>query len=292
KAVSDDADGAWQAGYDFCYNFERPSDKENRSKERGNLAKNTYYPKYKDYSMEPGEGETPSENPLTGETFYLPAKGTLSLKELVTEFVPKKWKSDSSKLVSVNKKGKVKAKKATGDSFVTITALSAGKDPQQKTFKIYVETPKVTGEKTIRTFDGFSLPSRLEGLSKVTPKGYASSNSNVLSINENTGEVTVIKNGTARLSVIFEGRKLVTTFKVRTPGIKQSTTKIKTNKTKKLTIQNKNKSVSLSFNSANPDIATVDDNGKIYANAPGETTISLYVNSSSEPYDTCEITVK
>ena len=38
--------GAYDAGYYFCYNYERPSNKTAKSEERGNLAKNTYWPKY------------------------------------------------------------------------------------------------------------------------------------------------------------------------------------------------------------------------------------------------------
>lgn len=40
------AQGAYDAGYYFCYNYERPSNKAAKSVERGNLAKNTYWAKY------------------------------------------------------------------------------------------------------------------------------------------------------------------------------------------------------------------------------------------------------
>lgn len=50
KNVSNDAQGAYNAGYNWCYYFERPSKKSEKSVERGNLAKNTYYPRYKDYT--------------------------------------------------------------------------------------------------------------------------------------------------------------------------------------------------------------------------------------------------
>ncbi|MCR5788520.1 MAG: Ig-like domain-containing protein [Lachnospiraceae bacterium] len=291
KSASNDANGAYQAGYDFCYNFERPSDKENRSKTRGNSAKNNFYPKYKNYEMNPKkEPETPKE-PIVGETFYLPVNGSVKLKELVTEFTPKKWKTSGSKLASVNKNGKVTAKKATGDSYVTITAVSAGSNPDRKTFKIYVEKPVVSGSKTLRTNDGFILPERITGLNMVAPTGYASSNSEVLAIDEETGEVTVLKNGSAKLTTFFEGTKLTTAYKVRLPGIKQNTLKVKEGKTKKLTLQNKHSSVELTFVSEDPDIASVDENGKICGNAEGSTTVELYVNDSFLPYDTCEITV-
>lgn len=40
------AQGAYDAGYYFCYNYERPSNKAAKSEERGNLARNTYWAKY------------------------------------------------------------------------------------------------------------------------------------------------------------------------------------------------------------------------------------------------------
>lgn len=50
KAINDSAhntsDGAYQAGYDWCYYFERPANTDASSKTRGNLAETKYWPKY------------------------------------------------------------------------------------------------------------------------------------------------------------------------------------------------------------------------------------------------------
>lgn len=46
KGVSNDANGAYDAAYYFCYNFEAPANKASKSTSRGNSAQNTYYPKY------------------------------------------------------------------------------------------------------------------------------------------------------------------------------------------------------------------------------------------------------
>lgn len=48
KSTSNTAQGAYSAAYNFCYKFERPANKAARSAQRGNSAKNTYYPRYKD----------------------------------------------------------------------------------------------------------------------------------------------------------------------------------------------------------------------------------------------------
>lgn len=45
--VPNTANGAYTAGYNWCYYFERPANKEAKSQSRGNLAKNTYWPVFK-----------------------------------------------------------------------------------------------------------------------------------------------------------------------------------------------------------------------------------------------------
>ncbi len=46
-AVSNDEQGAYDAGYDFCYNFEAPSNRASRSVTRGNYARETLWNRYK-----------------------------------------------------------------------------------------------------------------------------------------------------------------------------------------------------------------------------------------------------
>lgn len=45
-AVDNTADGAYDAGHHFCYEYERPANKASVSVSRGNLARDTYFPKY------------------------------------------------------------------------------------------------------------------------------------------------------------------------------------------------------------------------------------------------------
>ena len=46
QAVSNSPEGAYQAAYTFCYDYERPAAKATASVKRANTAKDTYYPKY------------------------------------------------------------------------------------------------------------------------------------------------------------------------------------------------------------------------------------------------------
>ena len=45
-AIENTAQGAYDAGYYFCYNYERPSNKAEKSDTRGTLARDTYWTKY------------------------------------------------------------------------------------------------------------------------------------------------------------------------------------------------------------------------------------------------------
>ena len=47
KAVENSADGAYDAGYDFCYNFEAPSNRASKSDTRGSYAKTTLWNRYR-----------------------------------------------------------------------------------------------------------------------------------------------------------------------------------------------------------------------------------------------------
>lgn len=47
QAVSNDEQGAYDAGYDFCYNFEAPSNRASKAVTRGNYARDTLWNRYK-----------------------------------------------------------------------------------------------------------------------------------------------------------------------------------------------------------------------------------------------------
>ncbi len=46
KGVSNNAQGAYDAAFSFCYNFERPANRTASSEKRGELAQGTYWPRY------------------------------------------------------------------------------------------------------------------------------------------------------------------------------------------------------------------------------------------------------
>lgn len=71
RGVANTAAGAYDAGYRWCLKFEIPADTEASSQKRGNIARDTFWPKY-------SGNPAPASN-TTGETVYTVVKGdTLS----------------------------------------------------------------------------------------------------------------------------------------------------------------------------------------------------------------------
>lgn len=70
KAVPNTAQGAYDAAYTWCLKFEIPADTVNTSKSRGELAKNTYWPKY--------NGGSASSGTTKEQTYTVKAGDTLS----------------------------------------------------------------------------------------------------------------------------------------------------------------------------------------------------------------------
>ncbi|WP_408071584.1 phage tail tip lysozyme [Butyrivibrio sp. JL13D10] len=58
RGVKNSKKGAYNAGHDWCYYFEIPADREAKSRERGELARDKYWPKYKDVQSKLQKGKT------------------------------------------------------------------------------------------------------------------------------------------------------------------------------------------------------------------------------------------
>ena len=226
--------------------------------------------------------DTPSK-PETRD--LLPAGGSFTFP--APSYPVSKWTSSNSKIASVSKTGKVTAKKA---GKVTITAVPKVKKgetaPEAVTYTITIEKPTIKGT-TLRTFTGSKVTDFIKGTDKLKPSSFVSSKSDVLSIDAN-GVMTAHKSGKATITVFYpDGAKVKATFTVKLPNLKEVSGKITEGKKKKLTIRNKFKDVRMV--SSNPNVATVDDNGKLIAVYPGRTEIRLMVGS--KVYDTCAVEV-
>ena len=296
KAVKNSESGAKEAARIFCDVFERPGDSAT-TKNRMELAEK-YWAQF--------GGQT-----YTGIERTIVLGGSVSLKSLVTEFTPGSWKSSKTDVATVSSAGKVKAL-AAGST--TITAYSSGAAADKMKFKITVKKISLSGGKTKRSNEEFSLADCLPDSDVLEEAGltatkFASSDEKIFVVDEGSGIVTPKKNGEAKLKVTFkytdEEGNLVsagtvsTTYKLKKPYLKATSVKVKKGKKAQFTITNENKNVTTSFQSEDPSVAEIVTNAagtKFYVKAVGEkkqsTYVYLYLNEESEPNDKIKVTVK
>ncbi|MBQ7583928.1 MAG: Ig-like domain-containing protein, partial [Lachnospiraceae bacterium] len=222
-----------------------------------------------------------------GETIVKPkvvaVKGKITLAK--PSFTVSKWSSANKNIASVNAQGEVTGKKP-GE--VVITAYGKGSNPDTKNYTVIVEKPVLKG-KTLYTTDSFDLEKNISGVSKLIATGYTSSNDSVLEIDD-LGYATVKKSGKAKITVSYGQIRVSATYNVKLPYIKESGVSLLESKTKKLTTGNKVKSLTITYQSSDENVAEVDGKGKVKAKAPGTADIFLMVNGGL--YDTCKVTVK
>lgn len=65
KGVSNNAQGAYNAAYRWCYYYEIPANRASVSVTRGNLAKNTYWPRYAENAVDGSDLNTVTKNGIT-----------------------------------------------------------------------------------------------------------------------------------------------------------------------------------------------------------------------------------
>lgn len=127
KGVANSATGAYNAGYYWCKHFEVPADTENTSVKRGNLAKNTYYPKYSGTTSTSSAGSTTSTTKTTDTVYTVKSGDTLSAiaaKYGTTYQILATYNSISNpNLIKVGQKIKIPSG-SNGSSYVTYTVKS------------------------------------------------------------------------------------------------------------------------------------------------------------------------
>lgn len=132
KAVENTADGAYRAGYDWCYYYERPANRTAKAENRGNKAKNYYFPKYNTVPAKNTTTTTKEDLPT------IPAQKTYSIGDvnmdgkvnssdalqcLEHSVGSRKLSTEKMKLADINKDGKV----SSSDAFIVLK-VSTGAD--------------------------------------------------------------------------------------------------------------------------------------------------------------------
>ena len=124
----------------------------------------------------------------------------------------KSWTSSNKKIVTVNKKGVIKAGKKTGTAKITVTLKSGKKAALKvKVQKARVKTTKISGLKSkvvLNKGKKLALKPVISPLTSQDKVTYTSSNKKVATVNKN-GVITAKKKGTAKIKV-KSGKKIYT----------------------------------------------------------------------------------
>ena len=211
----------------------------------------------------------------------------------------KSWKSDNTKIVKVNSKGKITAQKKTGKAKVTVTLNSGLK--KSITVKVQsgtVKTTKISGvEKTLKLSLGKKkalapVISPVTSQEKVT---YTSSNKKVATVSSK-GVITAKGSGKAKITVKSGSKKAVVTVTVPKMAPKKITNvaaSITLNRGKSKTLTPKlspsGSQAKITYVSSNKSVASVSSSGKITAKKKGKAVITVKAGNVSVK---CKVTVK
>jgi hypothetical protein len=204
----------------------------------------------------------------------------------------KSWKSSNTKIVTVDKKGTIKAVGKAKQKDTVTEKLASGttgkievtiQKDAVKTKKIKLASKKITLKKgSKQTLTPVITP--ITSQDKVT---YESSNKKVATVSKK-GVVTAKAAGTAKITVKSGSKKAVVTVVVA----KTATTKITVAKTS-LTLKKGKTSVlkpkltpassddTITYKSSNTKVASVDKNGKITAKKAGKAVITVKAGKAS-----------
>lgn len=214
-------------------------------------------------------------------TLRLSPKKSFTLKVLGTKN-KLKWTSGYKKVATVNKKGKVTAKKA---GTATITALDE-KTHTAYQIKCYVaalgfkrNTIAYLGEATPLTFNG----------TMDLPESFTSSDPNIASVDA-YGNVTGVSEGTCTISAIYKGVTYTTNVTTK-HKVTLSKSKLSLGKgaSEVLTIANNVYCKKVTWSSSNKKVATVNSSGNVVAKKKGTATIYAKVD---DQIVNCKVTVK
>ena len=130
KSASNDTDGAYKTAYDWCTIFEKPANMYTLAVSRGNLAKNTYWPKYSGTIIPSNDpvtisGASSPSTMTTGSSFDI--RGTLSCSGTITSVTVGVYDtSDAMKIGKTVAPGTTSYDLKSLDTAVKFSTLPAG----------------------------------------------------------------------------------------------------------------------------------------------------------------------
>lgn len=177
------------------------------------------------------------------------------------------FRSDKKSVAVVDESGNITAKKP-GRASITVTV-----DQITKNCIVIVKKPSVTLSKTaVSLYRKGTVRLTARSTSKSTPVWKSSKKS--VAVVDGCGTVTAVKNGTAIVTVTVDGVSKSCEVTVKRPEVRfeksQITLRAGRKKNAKVFVSSGNKPV---FSSSNTCIATVDEDGKIFAHEKGKAYI-------------------
>lgn len=173
------------------------------------------------------------------------------------------YKSSKKSVAAVDEKGLITAKKP-GEANITISV-----DGVSEICKIKVRETKVRLDRTKATlYRKGEITLSVSTNSKTEPK-WKSNKSSVATV-DNKGNVTAVKHGTATITVTIDGVKATCEILVKQPGVSFPQSELTLKQGEKICVKAKvssgNEAV---YSSSNTTVATVDEQGNIYACGKG-----------------------
>ena len=177
------------------------------------------------------------------------------------------YKSSKKSVAAVDEKGLITAKKP-GEANITISV-----DGVSEICKIKVRETKVRLDRTKATlYRKGEITLSVSTNSKTEPKG--KSNKSSVATVDNKGNVTAVKHGTATITVTIDGVKATCEILVKQPGVSFPQSELTLKQGEKICVKAKvssgNEAV---YSSSNTTVATVDEQGNIYACGKGKAYI-------------------
>ena len=206
------------------------------------------------------------------------------------------WTSDNPDIAYVNTNGKVLALK---EGEATITAGTGdykvnGKKSAVCKISVYAKIPAtsiLTGQKDIIMIKGGkeTISATVTPADTTDKLKFTSDNPRVASVNKRTGAVTAVSTGTATITITSSSGKQ-TTVGVTVVGLNYTSCTLEQYDTFQLKLEagGNEGDYNVSWNSSNPAVATVSQNGLVTGKMAGTTVITAYVNGASL---TCNVRV-
>lgn len=165
---------------------------------------------------------------------------------------------------------------------------------KENTINVTAEDPYLSYQ-TLNKKGSYNVREWLRGVNKSQPTGFSSSDESVLKVNKTTGELQVLKSGSATITVFFGSRKITRKYTVKLPRLSGDTLTIRNGVRKIIKITNYSESAgTYRAKSSNTAVigttVTSDGTVAIRSRSKGTAVVTLYIDGVS--YGTCTVTVK